>query len=87
MSNKKVPSSFEEALKELEEIVRELEEGADLERSLQLVERGRFLIQYCEKKLEEAKGKWFLLQKEEEEVKIQEFSPQEFPEDLGKHAF
>lgn len=50
--------SFEEAVKELELIVRTLESGnQELENSIELYERGNVLRAHCEKKLGEAKLK------------------------------
>ncbi len=50
--------SFENALSELEEIVRSLESGkAPLEESITAYERGMALKQHCEKKLQEARLK------------------------------
>ncbi|MDX2112146.1 MAG: exodeoxyribonuclease VII small subunit [Alphaproteobacteria bacterium] len=50
--------SFEEALKELEAIVRKLEGGnADLESSIQDYLRGTELKNYCDQKLKEARMK------------------------------
>jgi len=47
--------SFEQALGELERIVAELESGkAELERSIQVYERGATLKAHCEAKLKEA---------------------------------
>jgi len=52
MSN---PNSFEEAMAELEQIVKRLEAGGqDLEKSIGDYERGMALRQYCEKVLKEA---------------------------------
>jgi exodeoxyribonuclease VII small subunit len=43
-----VPKNFEEALNELEEILRQIEAGqVSLEESLVKYERGNFLIQHC----------------------------------------
>ncbi len=48
--------SFEEALAELEDIVRKLESGnIPLESAIDLYSRGNFLRSYCEKRLAEAK--------------------------------
>lgn len=48
--------SFEEALKELEALVRRLEEGkTNLEDAIQAYERGAALRAHCEKKLKEAR--------------------------------
>ncbi len=47
--------NFEQAMEELEAIVRKLEAGQDsLENSITLYERGVALKQLCEKKLQEA---------------------------------
>lgn len=50
--------SFEDAVKELEAIVRKLESGGtDLDSSIALYTRGTSLRTHCEKKLQEAKLK------------------------------
>lgn len=50
--------SFEEALGELEQIVRQLESGdVPLERSIEIYERGAQLKSHCEKKLQAAQLK------------------------------
>lgn len=50
--------SFEEALTELEKIVRQLEGGsADLNSSITAYERGMTLRKYCEAKLKEAQSR------------------------------
>ena len=50
--------SFEEALMELEEIVRQLEAGkSSLEDAIKAYERGAALKQHCEIKLREAKAR------------------------------
>lgn len=50
--------SFEDALTELEKIVRQLEGGAgDLKTSIDSYERGMALKKYCEAKLKEAQGR------------------------------
>ena len=47
--------SFEAALKELEEIVKQLESGeVELERSIDIYERGAALKAHCETKLKDA---------------------------------
>lgn len=59
------PVSFEEALKELEGIVKKLESGeAKLEEALGLFERGVKLSRYCSLKLEEAEKKIEMLVKD-----------------------
>lgn len=48
--------SFEQAMGELETIVRRLEEGRlPLEEAISVFERGNLLKQHCEKKLEDAR--------------------------------
>ena len=48
--------SFEAALAELEKIVSDLESGqTDLERSIEMYERGALLKAHCEKRLEAAR--------------------------------
>ena len=50
--------SFEAALKELEEIVRKLEEGrVELEESIEIYGRGVLLKRHCEAKLQAARAK------------------------------
>jgi len=57
--------AFEDALKQLEEIVQKLEKGElALEESLALYERGIHLSRLCHAKLEEAEGKIELLMKD-----------------------
>lgn len=59
MSDKAVGEmSFEEAMKELEDVVGKLESGnAPLEDSIRLYERGAALKEHCQKKLAEAEEK------------------------------
>lgn len=50
--------SFEEAMKKLEAVVRDLESGnVELEKSIALYEEGARLKAHCEKKLQEAEEK------------------------------
>lgn len=50
--------SFEDALKQLEDIVRQLESGeAPLEKSIELYERGTALKAHCESRLKLAEAK------------------------------
>ncbi len=59
MSEKKISDmSFEEAMSELENVVRQLESGdVPLEESIRLYERGAALKARCEEKLKEAEEK------------------------------
>lgn len=62
--------NFEEAIEELEEIVKELEEGGlPLDKSIDKFSRGIKLIKYCNKKLNETEKKIEVLIKEDEELK------------------
>ena len=60
MAKNSIPSdivklSFEDALEQLEDIVRELEEGSgELDASIKAYERGAHLKHHCESKLKEA---------------------------------
>ena len=46
---------FEEALRELEEIVKKIEDGSvTLEKSIELYVRGNYLRRHCDKKLQDA---------------------------------
>jgi exodeoxyribonuclease VII small subunit len=58
MPKKKTPTSFEDALAELEQLVNRLERGdISLEESLQSFERGVNLTRTCQKALQEAEQK------------------------------
>ena len=63
MAKNSIPSdiaklSFEAALEQLEEIVRELEEGSgELDESIKAYERGAHLKYHCESKLKEAQNR------------------------------
>lgn len=57
-ASKVEPASFEQAIAELEKIVRKLESGSgDLESSIDDYLRGAELRDYCEKKLKDARMK------------------------------
>ncbi|MFQ5790439.1 MAG: exodeoxyribonuclease VII small subunit [Acidobacteriota bacterium] len=61
------PKDFETALKKLEEIVKELEEGdLTLEKSLERYEEGVRLARFCNAKLDEAEKRIAVLQKDED---------------------
>ena len=65
---------FEEALKKLEEIVKEMESGdLTLEESLKSFEEGVRLSRFCAKKLDEAERRIDILLKNEEGLEIQPF--------------
>lgn len=59
-----IPASFEDAMRELEQILSEIESGrATLEDSLTKYERGTFLLAHCRSVLGEAEKKVELLSK------------------------
>ena len=65
---------FEDAMKELEDIVKRLESGdLSLEESIKLFEEGMVLSKYCSGKLEEAEKKVSLLVKDESGIKTEPF--------------
>lgn len=69
---------FEAALKRLEAIVDQLEEGQlDLEKSLELFEEGIQLARFCAEKLQEAEQKIELLTREHEGLFAEEPSEEE----------
>lgn len=81
---------FEEALKELEQTVRDMERGdLGLDELLADFEKGIGLLRVCEKKLAEAEGKIAVLTKaeiaaaeEEEDIFIEDdFGEPQIPED------
>lgn len=68
------PLTFEEGLRELEAIVKEMEEGdLPLERALNLFERGNKLSETCRKQLEEAETRVEILMKRGGQVLPQPF--------------
>lgn len=71
--------SFEQAMKEMEQIVRKLESGnASLEESINDYTRGTALKTHCEKKLAEARMKIDKITKAENgTVKIEKFEAEE----------
>lgn len=66
--------SFEEALTELEEIVKKIDTGQEnLESAIESFERGVLLKNYCEKKLKEARLKIEKIVKfEDQEVEVED---------------
>ena len=69
---------FEDAMKELEDIVKRLESGdLSLEESLKIFEDGIALSRYCFKKLEEAEKRVSILIKDEEGIKREPFESEE----------
>jgi exodeoxyribonuclease VII small subunit len=66
--------NFEDAMKELEDIVKRLESGdLSLEESLKIFEEGIALSRYCFKKLEEAEKRISILIKDEQGIKREPF--------------
>ncbi len=67
------PKDFETALKKLEEIVKDLEEGElSLEKSLERYEQGVRLARFCNAKLNEAEARIEMLQKNESGEPVQD---------------
>ena len=65
---------FEDAMKELEDIVKRLESGdLSLEESLKIFEEGIALSRYCFTKLEEAEKRVSILIKDEKGIKREPF--------------
>lgn len=85
MAKKKAESepTFEEALNELEELVREMEDGSlDLDKALTRFERGIVLSRICSQKLDQAEKKIDLLMcNEKGEISLK---PLKFTEDLDE---
>lgn len=72
---------FEQALKRLEEIVQELEQGElELGKSLEIFEEGIKLARWCTRKLDEANKKIEMLTRDEEGG----LRAQPFPETRGE---
>ncbi len=70
--------SFEQNLEELEEIVQELEKGElNLDESVKKFEEGIKISKQCNKILEEAENKITILLKEDEELKEENFIPED----------
>ena len=66
MSDSPEAMSFEDAMKALETVVRQLESGdVPLERSIELYERGAALKAHCEEKLKAAEEKVELIRQTE----------------------
>jgi exodeoxyribonuclease VII small subunit len=68
-SQQSLPKSFEDALRELEQILSEIENGdVGLEESLVKYERGNFLIQHCRGVLSSAEKQIESLSREDDGV-------------------
>ena len=71
------PESFESGLDQLEKIVKELEGGdLQLERSLELFEKGMGLSETCRKQLEEAETRVEMLIKKGGKIQPEPFRPE-----------
>ena len=78
MEENEKEENFESALKELEEIVRLLEEGnLPLSESLKKFEEGVHLSELCEKRLNEAEKKIQKLVEKEGKVQLEPFEKDE----------
>jgi exodeoxyribonuclease VII small subunit len=68
------PETFESCLDQLEKVVKELETGdLQLERSLELFERGMALSETCRKQLEEAETRVELLIRKDGKLQAEPF--------------
>lgn len=83
----KPPVKFEEALKRLEEIVEQMEQDVDLEKSLVLFEEGVKLVRFCSSKLEEAKKKVEILVKKGDKIAAEPFDPEKETNEKGNELF
>jgi exodeoxyribonuclease VII small subunit len=71
------PASFESCLDQLEKVVKELEGGdLQLERSLELFEKGMTLSEICRKQLEEAETRIEMLMKKDGKIQPEPFGPE-----------
>ena len=68
--------TFEMGLKQLEQVVRQLEAGQEsLESCMELYEKGILLKNFCQQQLRAAEGKWEVLrQNEQSEVSVEPIS-------------
>ncbi|HIE10232.1 MAG TPA: exodeoxyribonuclease VII small subunit [Kiritimatiellae bacterium] len=71
------PSSFEDALRRLEQIVQAMEAGdLKLEDMMAYFEEGMKLVELCNRKLQEVEEKVKILVKKGEELAAEEFHPE-----------
>ena len=71
------PESFESCLDQLEKVVKELEGGdLQLERSLELFEKGMALSEICRKQLEEAETRIEMLIRKDGKIQAEPFGPE-----------
>lgn len=74
MSKKK--QTFEEAIKRLEDIVRDLEDGQiPLEKALDLFSEGINLSKFCQSALDEAEQRIMVLTADSGKLKLKDFNP------------
>lgn len=70
--------TFEDALKELKEIIQQLESGnLTLEDSIKLFQEGTELISFSHKKLNEIRKKVEILVEKNGDISIEEFEPED----------
>ena len=71
------PPSFESCLDELERVVKELESGdLQLEKSLELFEKGMALSESCRKQLEDAETRVEALIRKDGKIQPEPFGPE-----------
>lgn len=78
MAAAKKSMKFEDAVKELEQVVKKLEsDDISLDESIKLYEYGKSLSSYCLKKLNDAEGKVTVIQKLNSTIEEKEFAAKE----------
>ncbi len=78
MATKKEECNFEELIEKLEEITNKLEkEQLSLDESVKLFEEGIELSKKCDSKLEDAEKRITILINKDNEIKEENFSPEE----------
>lgn len=81
MAKKSEKFDFEKALKELETLVQDMEQGdMELERSLQAFERGVALTRDCQKALSEAEARVKILTRKEGETTLETYEADRSPD-------
>tara|TARA_B110000263_G_C15297326_1_gene506178 strand:+ start:1946 stop:2182 length:237 start_codon:yes stop_codon:yes gene_type:complete len=78
MVKKDKEGNFEDSLKALEAIVEQLESGEiDLEKSVELYEKGIFLKNNCEKKLKKIELQIKKIKLQNNKIEVEDFDPKE----------
>jgi exodeoxyribonuclease VII small subunit len=84
----KQEQTFEEGLRELEDIIDQLESGRlSLEKSCELFERGMKILLFCQRKLEEIEKRVEILIKENDSVKLRRYDISEIDEESYEEEY